>query len=52
MKKKPTITLKTPIPPVVIPMTLEQRAVANSKKIWDARLAELKAMRKTAGFVD
>ena len=32
--------------------TLEERAQEASQAVWDARLAELKALRRTAGYED
>jgi hypothetical protein len=33
-------------------VSLEQKALADSKAVWDARLAELKAIRRSAGYED
>jgi hypothetical protein len=41
--------------PVAVPdvkKTLEQTAQEASKSVWDYRLAELRALRRTAGYED
>ncbi len=49
-KSNGTLTLKKPAPEVK--RTLEQMAQEAAKAVWDYRLAELKALRHTAGYED
>jgi hypothetical protein len=56
-KNRPTLSIKprgreTPATPQKQPLTLEDKALAASKAVWDARLAELRALRRTAGYED
>jgi hypothetical protein len=63
-KNRPILSIKQPLaaikptkplqdkPTVSAPVSIEDKALAASKAVWDARLAELKAIRRSAGYED
>lgn len=63
-KNRPILTIKQHVaaikptkplndkPTVSAPISLEEKAIQASKAVWEARLAEFKAIRRSAGYED